>query len=103
MYYEADCFNSCKNPYIPVDVPDPSMAQVNQKQLKGKGSEERIEVVRKLMDKFGSFLEGDDESEVFQEYYSLMCEDIQRERERIGGDWAIASVVMLRDMRDFIR
>eukprot|EP00090_Calanus_glacialis_P010348 TRINITY_DN18735_c0_g1_i2.p1 TRINITY_DN18735_c0_g1~~TRINITY_DN18735_c0_g1_i2.p1 ORF type:complete len:248 (+),score=69.84 TRINITY_DN18735_c0_g1_i2:39-746(+) len=59
VYYEADCFNSCKNPYIPVDVPDPSMAQVNKKQLKGKGSEERIEVVRKLMDKFGSFLEGD--------------------------------------------
>ena len=47
------------------------------------------------MDKFGSFLEGDNDSEMFCEYYSLMCEDIQNERERIGGDWAIASVVML--------
>ena len=59
--------------------------------------------MKKLMDKFGSFLEGDNDSEMFREYYSLMCEDIQNERERIGGDWAIASVVMLRDMRDFIR
>ena len=54
------------------------------------------------MDKFDSILEGDNDSEMFHEYYSL-SEDIQRERERIGGDWAIASVVMLRDMRDFIR
>ena len=35
VYYEADCFNGCKNPYVPIDAPDPSMAQINQKQLKG--------------------------------------------------------------------
>ena len=35
VYYEADCFNGCKNPYVPLDAPDPSMAQINQKQLKG--------------------------------------------------------------------
>ena len=54
VYYEGDCFKSCKNPYIPVDAPDPSMAQVKQRQLKGKGLEERMKVVKKLMDEFGS-------------------------------------------------
>ena len=32
-----------------------------------------------------------------------MCEDIQREKERIGCDWAVAQCNMVRDMRDFIR
>jgi hypothetical protein len=31
VYYEADCFYAYKNPYIPVDVPEPSMGQINQK------------------------------------------------------------------------
>ena len=33
VYYEGDCFNSCKNPYIPVDAPDPTMAHLNQRKL----------------------------------------------------------------------
>merc|ERR1719228_2184879 len=31
VYYEADCFFALKNPYIPPDVENPSMAQVKQK------------------------------------------------------------------------
>ena len=103
VYYEGDCFNSCKNPYIPVDAPDPTMAHLNQRKLKGKGLEERMKVVKKMMDEFGSFLEGNYDKQMFEECFSLMCDDIQRERERIGGDWAIACVVMLREMRDLIR
>eukprot|EP00091_Calanus_sinicus_P007334 TRINITY_DN18342_c0_g1_i1.p1 TRINITY_DN18342_c0_g1~~TRINITY_DN18342_c0_g1_i1.p1 ORF type:complete len:110 (-),score=37.88 TRINITY_DN18342_c0_g1_i1:3-332(-) len=32
-----------------------------------------------------------------------MCEDIRKERKRIGGDWAIASVAMNKEVRDVIR
>ena len=36
VYYEADCFDKIKNPYVPLDVDDPSMAQIKQKPLKGE-------------------------------------------------------------------
>ena len=64
--------------------------------------EERKKVVKKLME-FGSFLGGNYVKQMFQEYYSLMCTDIQSERERISGDLAIACVVMLREKRDLVR
>ena len=31
VYHEANCFNSLQNPYIPVEVEDPSMAQTSQR------------------------------------------------------------------------
>ena len=34
IYYEADATSQLKNPFIPVDVDDPAMAQMNQKSLK---------------------------------------------------------------------
>ena len=62
-----------------------------------------MKVVKTLMDKFGSLLEGNYDKQMVQEYYSLMCDDIQRERERIGGDWAVACFVMIREIRDLLR
>ena len=58
VYYEADCFLNFKNPYmyIPVDVPDPSMALFNQKSLKGEGLERRKEVCGKVVK---GYLRGD--------------------------------------------
>jgi len=103
VYYEADCFNSCKNPYIPVDVPDPTMAQNNQRPLKGEGLEQRKEAIGKMMKGFGLLMKEEADKDFFEDYYTLMCEDIQREKERIGGDWAVAQCIMTRDMRDFVR
>merc|ERR1712215_341210 len=104
VYYEADCFGSCKNPYIPPDVPDPSMAQVYQKALKGEGLEERKELMKRSMPVFADMMSGKDyDKELAKEFYGAMCEDIKRERKRIGGDWAIAAVTLSRDLRDIIR
>ena len=41
VYYEADCFMALKNPYVPLNVANPSLAQLSQKPLKGAGMEER--------------------------------------------------------------
>ena len=41
-------------------------------------------------------------TEVVKEFYSLMCEDIRKERNRIRGDWAIAACVLKKELRDFI-
>ena len=37
VYYEGDCFFNLKNPYIPPDVENPSVAQVKQRKLVGEG------------------------------------------------------------------
>merc|ERR1712141_480308 len=34
VYYEADCFSKVVNPFIPLDVDEPSMAQLQQKVIK---------------------------------------------------------------------
>lgn len=35
--------------------------------------------------------------------YAEMCKDILRERKRMGGDWAIATALIDRQIRDYIR
>ena len=47
MYYEVDCFWFLKNPYVPIDVPEPTLAMENQKDLVGEGRQERQEAVTK--------------------------------------------------------
>merc|ERR1712098_371756 len=39
----------------------------------------------------------------FEEGYRAMCNDIKKERERMGGDWAICSALLRRKDRDFVR
>ena len=104
VYYEADCFTQLKNPYIPLDDPNPSLAQVNQKNLKGPGMEERAALFNVANDVFGAVLAGKDhDKEKANQVYTAMGEDIRREKERIGGDWAVAHVIMSREARDNLR
>jgi len=104
VYYESDCFGSCKNPYIPPDVENPSMAQMMQRPLKGEGLEERKEICKRSFDAFMDLMAGRDyDKERIQEFYGAMCEDISKERKRIGGDWAIAGVALTQEHRDFLR
>lgn len=104
VYYEADCFTQLKNPYIPLDEPNPSMAQVNQKNLKGPGMEERQALYAVANDVIGAVLTGKEhDRDKANLMYSAMAEDIKREKQRIGGDWAVANVVMTREARDNLR
>ena len=104
VYYEADCYGSCRNPYIPVDVPNPSMAQVNQNPLKGEGLDERKEICNKATKSFMKMFSGEEyDKEPLEDFYAGMCADILSERKRIGGDWAIAAVTLTRDLRNLIR
>jgi len=104
VYYEADCFANCRNPYIPPNVENPSMAQVSQRPLKGEGLAERKKICAKLFEFFKDIIEGKEgDKENMKPFYEEVCNDILRERKRIGGDWAIAAVVMTRELRDFIR
>ena len=78
VFYEGDCFWSLRNPYIPPNVPEASLATLKQKKLVGKGAEERQQMDNKegkaFMGLFGG-LEYD--QEVIEEAYRTMCANIR--------------------------
>ena len=104
VYYEGDCFFGLRNPYIPADVENPSMAQTKQRKLIGEGVKERKAICDKAVKQWEAMLEGKEVDEaVLEAMYREMCKDIARERARLGGDWAIAVVLHSQSIRDFVR
>ena len=104
VYYEADCFGALKNPYVPLDVDNPSLAQVTQKPLKGSGMEERKKVTQDCHTIWRDLMAGKDyDKEMFRKFYQMLAGNIKEEKKRIGGDWAIAHVLLTRELRDNMR
>ena len=48
VYYEADCFFGLRNPYIPPNVENPTMAQGRQRKLVGEGAAERKQMIEAM-------------------------------------------------------
>ena len=104
VYYEADCFAALKNPYIPLDVKDPSLAQIKQKILKGPGADVRLEMLTKTRDMWLDLFNGKEfDRETMKTYYGAMAADIGAEKKRIGGDFAVANVIITKEVRDKMR
>ena len=104
VYYEADCFSRLCNPYVPLNVDNPSLAQVNQKILKGPGAEERKAMIKRTSSMWQNLMAGKEfNTELMLEFYELLALDIRREKERIGGDFAIATVILKKEAREHIR
>merc|ERR1719422_637730 len=80
------------------------MASLHQKILKGPGAKERQEIVKKMMVMWGDIMTGREfDIETMLEFYKHLALDIKREKERIGGDFAVATVLMNRETRDQLR
>ena len=104
VYYEADCFGSCRNPYIPLDAENPSLAQVRQRPLKGEGLAKRRLISNRMGEIFGKIIKGEDfDVEAAKEFYGAMCDDISREKKRIGGNFAVAAVTLKKEIREHIK
>jgi len=104
VYYEADCFGGLKNPYVSLDVDNPTMAAMHQKPLKGQGMEERKDTMKKMQGSWGNIMQGKDyDKEALLDFYRLLAADIGREKKRIGGDFAVATVIFTADMREALR
>ena len=107
VYYEVDCFLQLRNPFIPLDVPNPSIQQDRQRPLAGEGRQER----KALCDKTGGLWSklinqgelSEEEWGHMKNYVEVLCEDINLQRRRIGGDWAIAGCFPVRRIRDVLR
>jgi len=103
VYYEADCFMSHQNPYVPVGAGDPSVAMYGQKFLKNV-PQDRVDIVALGKGPFLAMVEGKEfDAKVLMTYYKFVCKDIAREHARIGGDFIIAQAVPKQSIRDFIR
>ena len=104
VYYEGDCFFGLRNPYIPPDVENPSLAQTKQRKLVGEGDVERKKMVEGVTTQYKAMMKGDAwDSEVLDEGMREMFRDIAKERARLGGDWAIAGVLFSSKMREIAR
>ena len=85
-------------------TPSSSMAQMHQKVLKGPGADARKEVLGKVQDIWSDLMTGKGcDKELMKLYYGTMAEDIGSEKKRIGGDFAIAHVILTKDIRDKMR
>ena len=70
----------------------------------GPGSKERAAMLKRVNSEWGPLMKGEEyNKELIMEFYIEMARDILRQRERIGGDWAVANVVYSREIRDKIR
>ena len=80
VFYEGDCFWGLRNPYIPPNVPEASLAQLKQRKLVGEGAEARQEMVSKVNKEFlNLFGSKDYDEEVIHEGYKMMCANIRLE------------------------
>ena len=74
--------------------------------------QERKEVNKEARNTWSKIFHGwefkaDDESEdaeICRKFFKLFCEDIKREKKRIGGDWAVATAMGLnKELRQYVR
>ena len=104
VYYEGDCFWNHVNPYVPIDVEDPSNESMKQNFLKGI-SQTRIDVCSaSISEKYDKLLKGKAyDMKKMCDAYALMIEELTKERKRLGGDWVVAQAVPTRALRDYIK
>ena len=108
VFYETDCFFGLRNPYIPTGTDNPSLGITKQRKLVGEGAELRRELAGDRRTQFGKAMKARQPGELvdlsgMEGGYRALCEDVARERRRIGGDWAVAGVLFNRQIRDFVR
>ena len=104
VYYEGDCFGALKNPFNTLDTENPSMDQVKQRNLNGPGAAERALLMKGTMPVFQDLMAGKpNESEPLMNYYRALGEDVKKQKERIGGNWAIATVLHSQKCRDMMK
>lgn len=72
-----------QNPYIPLDIENPSMGQMHQKILGGPGFEERKALISRTVKVWQDFANGRDyDKDLMIEYYSSLAMDISKEKKR---------------------
>ena len=65
---------------------------------------ERVEIVKMSNNQWPAIMKGlDFDMEAIKSFYRELALDIKTQKERIGGDWAVAHVVFRKEIRDMMR
>ena len=68
------------------------------------GAREKSEVIREVNSEWAPMMQGlAFNMEAVKRFYKELAMDIKKQKERIGGDWAVAHVVVKREIRDLLR
>ena len=104
VYYEADCFVNLQNPYLPLDVKEPSVAFPRQPPLKDFPLD-TVKAVAGIIKDYNNFAEGKEfDRENIKQFYMKVADHVKQEKERIGGlNWVVAQAVPHRWLRDYMR
>eukprot|EP00092_Neocalanus_flemingeri_P009390 GFUD01010104.1.p1 GENE.GFUD01010104.1~~GFUD01010104.1.p1 ORF type:complete len:351 (+),score=105.54 GFUD01010104.1:41-1093(+) len=100
VYYEGDCFFSKKNPYLPQSENSAIEGLLSAKYLKHV-PKETAAIIHRSGKEWEKAFKGEDSD--LSEVFNVMCENILKERKRVGGDWVVAMAVPNRKMRDLIK
>merc|ERR1712142_559450 len=104
VFYEGDCFMASRNPFLPANVEQPTLAQFKQKPLRGTEVQERQKILSKVFVESPKLMAGEKyDEQIMLAYIECLVRDLKTQRARIGGDWAVAGTVQTKKMRDHAR
>ena len=93
-----------RNPFIPANVEQPTLAQFKQKPLRVAEVQERQKILSKVYVETPKFMKGEKYDEkIMLAYIECLVRDLKTQRPRIGGDWAVAGTVQTKKWRDHAR
>ena len=104
VYYELDCICSAVNPYIDISVDNPTMQQTKQKSLKIV-SEDFVKMTEDWSECIQLITQGKiaDIEEKFDSCVFSAANHIIQQRQRLGGDWAVAFAIFTQKQREKLR
>ena len=100
--YEGDCFLMGLNPYVG-SAPEGS-SYLGTRPLSGI-QQNRKDICKLAMEKgYMEVLKGNPvDPEIWEDFYNLLCEDILKERAKLGGSWVVGQAVYSKASREVIR
>ena len=105
VYYEADCTANCLNPFVPVDVEEPTKAAFRQKPIKIQSREflERIKHPKSVGEKMEQRKFDEITDEELIPHCQTLAEEVDKQRKRIGGNFVVAYAIHSQGVRNHIR
>jgi len=112
VYYEADCTMGMMNPFLKLNADDEFESMLEARPLKG-WSREDAEIVLRTGKEYQTYLAGQagwreklpnhDADAILRPLLKIMCREVARQKKRLGGDFAVAHLVMSKKSRELCR
>ena len=100
--YEGDCFLMGCNPYL--GASEKGLSYYGTRMLSGI-PQQRVDICNSVLERgYNQLFKGNQvDPKLWEDFYDLICEDIRKERAKIGGRWVVNQAVYTKFARDVIR